>query len=118
MLGGIGNGYRICIDAYLTENDVAPVVSGESVLLPFRAVFELSNYSVSWDGALQTATAAKDASTVSVCYSDGTVAIDGVPVDANVTMVQDRVLIDSAAIAQALNKAVYVDEFTNSIVLF
>ena len=40
------------------------------------------------------------------------------PVDANVTMVQDRVLIDSAAIAQALNKAVYVDEFTNSIVLF
>ena len=118
VLGGIGNGYRICIDAYLTENDVAPVVSGESVLLPFRAVFELSNYSVSWDGALQTATAAKDASTVSVCYSDGTVAIDGVPVDANVTMVQDRVLIDSAAIAQALNKAVYVDEFTNSIVLF
>ncbi len=53
---------------------------GGRVLLPMRTVFEALNATVDWNGATQTATAVREATTVAMTIGVGTASVDGQPV--------------------------------------
>lgn len=112
---GRGNEYVVCIEAYVAQSDVAPVV-GEKLMLPYRAVLEQAGYSVSWDETAACAAAEKGESKITVC-TDGEVSVNGKSFECDIDVISGRILIESSAIEAVTEKAIYTDEKTKSVLI-
>lgn len=105
------------VDGRKLEPDVPPVVVNNSTLVPMRAIFEALKADIQWDGATETVTAKKDATTISIKLGSKTASVNGQAktLDVPAQTINDRTMVPVRFVAEAMNGKVTWEEDTQTV---
>ena len=110
---------KVTIDGNPIHFDQPPMMIGNRVMVPLRAIFEALGYKLTWDDGTQTATAVKENNTITVQqgnkvikYSGGTYNCDVAPAN-----ISGRILVPVRAVAECSGYDVNWDPDTYSVII-
>jgi hypothetical protein len=108
---------QVFIDGLPVDFDVKPVIKNDRTLVPFRAVAEMLNVKVSWDGARQTVNASDGEISVMLQIGNKTAYRNGTPVvlDVPPVIINDRTLIPLRFFSEAFDCRVEWDGVTRYV---
>ncbi len=104
-----GEEITISVDGKAVEFDAKPFIDGNNrTLVPVRAVSEMLDAKVDWDGANQTVTIAQDGKIITIVIGSDTMTVDGnnVKMDTQAVISEDRTYIPIRFAAEALGLTV------------
>lgn len=105
------------VDGSELHTDVPPTILSGRTLVPLRAIFEALDADVSWNGATQTATAAKDGTTVQVSIDDTIAYVNGQKqiLDVPAKLIDGRTMVPARFVSESLDARVLWDGNTQSV---
>jgi len=108
---------QVFIDGLSVDFDVKPVIENDRTLVPFRAVAEMLNVEVSWDGAEQTVNASDGVISVVLQIGNKTAYRNGTPVVLEVAplIINDRTLIPLRFFSEAFKCRVEWDGVSSCV---
>lgn len=108
---------------YLEDGDVKfdtpPVIKGDRILIPVRAISEAMGADVLWDGEARTVTIVKEEITILFYIDEGTVFVNGVETEIDVpgNIMNSRTMVPLRFIAEQLGLKVIWDSETETAIL-
>lgn len=105
------------VDGSELQTDVPPTILSGRTLVPLRAIFEALDADVSWNGATQTATAAKAGTTVQVSIDNTTAYVNGQAqtLDVPAKLIDGRTMVPARFVSESLDARVLWDGNTQSV---
>lgn len=105
------------IDGLPVNFDVRPLVQNNRTLVPFRALAEALNVSVTWDNATQTVFAQSNKTDIKLKIADKTAYIDNKPItlDAPPIIINGRILVPLRFFSESFNCLVGWDNASSTI---
>jgi len=102
------DGIHVVLDGKKLTFDVPPQMMNGRTLVPLRAIFEEMGAAIEWDGALQTVTAKKGDTVVTLTIGDTSPTINGkvVPIDQPGIIIDSRTLAPLRFVAEAFGGTV------------
>ncbi len=104
-----GDEIKISVDGKTVEFDAQPFIDGNNrTLVPVRAVSEMLNAKVDWDGANQTVTITQDGKIITIVIGSDTMTVDGnnIKMDTQAVISEERTYIPIRFAAEALGLTV------------
>lgn len=103
----------VTVDGVQIAFDEQPIFENDRVLVPMRFIFEALGAEVTWDDALQKATAKKGTDTIEITIDNDIMLKNGeeVVLDVPARMVGDRTLVPVRAVSEGMGADVdWIDE--------
>ncbi|MFZ5688606.1 MAG: stalk domain-containing protein [Bacillota bacterium] len=99
---------KVLVDGKALTMDVKPVVEGNRVLVPLRAIFEALGAEVKWDEKTRTVTAVKGSARIQLAIGSNTALKDGarVTLDVPARIIDGRTLVPLRFVTEALGAEV------------
>lgn len=109
----------VTVDGEQIQFDVQPIMEEDRVLVPMRFIFEALGAEVTWDDALQKATAVKGADTIEISVDQTVMLKNGqeILLDVPARLVNDRTLVPVRAVSEGLDANVEWIEETQQVVI-
>ena len=113
------DGITVTLNSTHVEFDVEPIMEGDSVLVPFRAILEAFGAEVGWDSDTQTVSTNKDGLDVSLQIGAPRITANGKTtlLDVAPKIVNERTLVPIRAVSEALGAKVDWDAKTKQVII-
>ena len=97
-----------------------PFIENGRTMVPLRAVFEVLNCNVSWDGSTSTAVVEKDSTKILIPANSNTAYINGVArsLDMPAKIVNNRIMVPLRFISEAIDKTVIWDDAEKTVLIY
>ncbi|QSZ26696.1 copper amine oxidase N-terminal domain-containing protein [Aceticella autotrophica] len=108
---------KISIKGKKVNFDILPVLKGDKILIPVRAIMNGFGAEVYWDPQTQTVTISKDNITIKIIIGESKVYVNGKEetIDVPATLVNSRTLVPLRFILETFNKNVNYDKKTGDV---
>lgn len=108
---------KVVINGNSLATDVQPVIEGDQVYLPVRAVAEALGADVAWDAKTETVTVTKNAQVISIDLNQNLVLVNGkeFSLDVPVKMVDGRAMVLAPVFKEALGADAALDSATGNV---
>lgn len=97
-----------------------PFIENGRTMVPLRAVFEVLNCNVNWDGSTSTAVVEKDSTKILIPANSNTAYINGVAssLDMPAKIVNNRIMVPLRFISEAIDKTVIWDDAEKTVLIY
>ena len=117
MLSSAASAIEVKVNDNTINFDVPPVMVNDRILVPVRAIFESLGAQVEWVEADQSINATRGSDTIRMVIGSNIMTVNGTSKELDVPpmMIEDRTLVPTRAIAEALGSTVSWDDATETV---
>ena len=110
---------RLVVDGVQIQTDVAPVLEGNRVLVPIRAVTEALGFEVTWNGSTRTATLIRGDTIIVLTADKAEALVNGqvVTLDVPPTIRSDRMMVPVRFVAEGVGLEVAWDQEARTVLI-
>jgi len=97
-----------------------PIIENGRTMVPLRAVFEVLNCNVDWDGSTSTAIVEKDSIKILIPANSNTAYINGVAssLDMPAKIINNRIMVPLRFVSEAIDKTVIWDDAEKTVLIY